>query len=96
MSTRDPELRRLAGQAGAYVQQARHDPHEMTLAARQAVWQKYLDRADPDRVLPPEERERRATALMKLDLTQRAYDAAKARKARERAALVDQLLEVGA
>jgi hypothetical protein len=48
------------GKWAATARWARSDPHAGTAAARAARWQQFLDEVDPDGVLTPEERHRRA------------------------------------
>ena len=54
--------RRSSGRLGGLATRARHDSRKTTEAARRARWQRFLDAADPDGVLPAEERIARAEA----------------------------------
>lgn len=60
-----PEERRTFATLGAYTRLASTDTREMTVKARQAFTDSWLRKADPDGVLPPDERARRAEALRK-------------------------------
>jgi len=55
-------FRKLRARLGAFAQQAQHDTKETTRAAREAFNARFLDEVDPERVLPEEERLRRAEA----------------------------------
>jgi hypothetical protein len=61
---------------------ARHDAHEVTRAARQAFWNKFERDVDPEGVLPPEERARRAEMARKAHFARLALASAKARRKR--------------
>ncbi len=52
--------RSLLGRIGAYTTHSRHSGHEMTRAAREAFASKFELEVDPDGVLEPAERARRA------------------------------------
>ena len=56
------EERRLAGKLGGLRARARHDPKEGLAAARTAAEARFEQEVDPDLILPPEERRRRARA----------------------------------
>jgi hypothetical protein len=60
----------LAGQIGAYtrIAQPSYDGREATRPAITALWAKYDDEVDPERVLAPDERERRAKAAWQRDM----------------------------
>jgi len=70
------------GRIGGLAKAARHDPVEGTRAARAAFDQKFLDEVDPDRILPPEERDRRAKALRRMHFLKMAWRSAKSRRKR--------------
>ena len=55
-----PERASQLGRIGAYRLHATHDPRETTRAAREAFLRRFDDEVDPDRVLPGDERRRRA------------------------------------
>ena len=64
----------MRGRIGACVAHSKYGPQHMTSAARRGFAQKFIDQVDPDRVLPEDERMRRA------DLAKRAYMAQLRRK----------------
>ena len=78
----DPSVMALRGRIGGLVRSARHDGREMTQAARTAFLSKLEREADPDGVLPPQERRRRAEALRRAHLARAALAAATARRAK--------------
>lgn len=80
-----PEERSARARVAAYAMHAQHDPHEITAAATAAVWAKYRQQADPDHMLDPDERDRRARYLMRADLERRRLDGMKARRRRQEA-----------
>ncbi len=82
----DPAEMALRGRIGAYRLHATHDPKETTQAARVAFLATFEDEVDPDRVLPEEERLRRAEAARKAHFAKLAYLSAQARRRRKAAA----------
>lgn len=62
-----------------------------TEAARAAMWQKYLDQVDPNGVLSPQERERRAVHARKADMARLALKSAQVRRRNRQAALKEEL-----
>ncbi len=70
----------LPGRLGAYTMLSRHDPLEITKAARKAFESKFERDVDPDGVLPIEERLRRADMARKAHFTRLALASAKARR----------------
>lgn len=56
------EERRLIGRLGGLRARAKHDPHAATEVARAAAEARYANEVDPDGILPPAERTRRARA----------------------------------
>jgi hypothetical protein len=56
------------------------------IAANQANWTRLLDQVDPNRVLDPVERDRRATALFRAEQARKSLLALKARRLRQKAA----------
>ena len=56
----DPEEMAQRGRIGAHVTHSRHDPRELTAPAREAFLTKFEQEVDPDGVLAPDERRRRA------------------------------------
>lgn len=77
-------LKSLAGRIGAYAQHARHDPRETTAAARATFAASFLDKVDPDHVLPLAERTRRAEAARREFYARIALASAKSRASRHR------------
>ena len=70
------------GRIAAYTLHATHDPKETTKKAREAFLAKFLDEVDPDRILDPDERERRASYARKAYFTRLALKSAQARRRR--------------
>ena len=70
----DPKDMALRGRVGGLVRASRYGAEELTGKARRAFRDSFLDRVDPQHLLPPDERERRADAL------RRAHYATLARK----------------
>ena len=66
MSSNKSAVKSLVGRIGAYALHARHDSKATTAAARATFLEKFEREVDPDGVLPPEERARRATYARKL------------------------------
>ena len=56
----DPEEMAQRGRIGAHVTHSRHDARELTAPAREAFLSRFEREVDPDGVLAPEERQRRA------------------------------------
>lgn len=81
-SSLSPELRSQRARIGAHAQHAKHDARQTTAAARAAADQRFEDEVDPDRVLPEDERARRAAHARSAYFTRLAYQSAKARAAR--------------
>jgi hypothetical protein len=73
----------LLGRLGAYTMLSRHDPREVTRAAREAFASKFERDVDPDGVLPLEERLRRADMARKAHFTRLALMSAQARRKRK-------------
>jgi hypothetical protein len=68
----DPEEMARRGRIGACVAHSRRDTRELTAAARAAFLATVKKQIDPDDVLPPEERWRRATHARKAHMTRLA------------------------
>ena len=77
-----PDERGLRARIGAYAMHGRHDARETTTNARTAFLTKFEQQADPDRVLPPAERQRRAEQLRSAHFARLALASARARRAR--------------
>lgn len=71
MPDKDPR-RVLLGRLGAYTMQSRHDGREITREAREAFMRKFEQEVDPDGVLDPTERLRRAELARKAHMTRLA------------------------
>lgn len=67
MST--PAQRRMAAKKAALARYAKHGTEGCTAAATAAFMKKFEDAVDPDRVLPEEERLRRAAMARKAHFT---------------------------
>lgn len=78
----DPAEMSRRGRIGAYRRLALHDARELTAAARAAFLAKFEREVDPDCVLPPEERERRAAYARKAHFARLARLSVNARQAR--------------
>ena len=76
--SRNP-LYSLRGRIGAHALHARHDARRTTAAARAAFLARFEREVDPDSVLSPEERERRAKQARKAYFSRLAYRSAVAR-----------------
>jgi hypothetical protein len=76
------EERTLRGRIAAYTQHAKHDTRETTKAARAAFVLRFVDQVDPDRVLPEDERLRRARAAMQAHMSRLALASVRARRGR--------------
>jgi hypothetical protein len=74
----------LRGRIGAHRLHATHDPRETTKAARLAFMSSFEREVDPDGLLEPEERARRATHARAAHFARLAYLSARARAARAR------------
>jgi hypothetical protein len=74
--------RALRGRIGAHRLHATHDPRETTKAARLAFWSSFEREVDPDGLLSPEERARRASHARAAHFARLAYLSARARAAR--------------
>jgi hypothetical protein len=77
-----PEQRRLRAQIAANSRWSREDPRVGTARARAAWYRRFLDEVDPDRILPPTERERRAQAALRAEMQRLALRSSKARAAK--------------
>jgi hypothetical protein len=81
-----PAERSLHARLAAHTKWARYDPKEGTAAARDAFLERFEREVDPDRLLTPEERRRRAEHAKKAHFTRLALLSAKARRKGERRA----------
>jgi hypothetical protein len=78
-----PAERSLRARIAAHAMHARNDPAESTAKARAAFLDRFDREADPDGVLPPEERRRRAEHLRSAYFARLALASAKARRTRK-------------
>ena len=80
-----PAERTLRARLAAHAMHGRHDARATTAKARAAFLAKFEQQADPDGLLTPAERERRAQQLRSAYFAQLALASAKARRARRAA-----------
>jgi len=73
----------LIGRLGAYVLHSRYDSRDLIRPARQAFESKFEREVDPDGLLDPEERARRADMARNAHFTRLALASAKARRKRQ-------------
>ena len=78
----DPSERALRARMAAHAMHGRHDARATTAKARAAFLARFEQQADPDGLLTPAERERRAQQLRSAYFAQLALASAKARRAR--------------
>lgn len=80
MPQRDTRAMSARGRIGGLMKAANaKDRDSLTRAARDARWQRYLDRV-PDHVTDPAERERRAALIRRADMQRLALKAAASRR----------------
>lgn len=77
-----PEEQRLRARLGAETLHSRYDSRELTARARETFLARFEREVDPDGVLPPAERLRRATHARKAYFVGMALKSAKARRRR--------------
>lgn len=77
-----PKQRRLRASGAAYTRWSREDPHPAMEKAREGRLKKLEDRLDPDHVLNPAERRRRARAALAAEMKLLALKSSRAREAR--------------
>jgi hypothetical protein len=75
-----PEQRVMRARLGAYAQHAKHDPKQTTAKARQTFAARFEREVDPDDVLEPTERARRAEAAKRAYYTRLALLSSRARR----------------
>ena len=73
-------VKAAAGRIGGLTRAARYTPDELVRNARAGFIAKFEREADPDGVLTPKERARRADALYRAHMTRLAMASAKARR----------------
>ena len=74
--------RSLAGRIGAHALHGRYNARETTAPARRAFMGRFEREADPDGVLGPDERRRRAAHLKKVYFLRLSLKSAEARRGR--------------
>lgn len=72
----------LMGRIGAYRMHSQHDARETTKAGRTAFLARFEAEVDPDGVLEPDEREKRAAAARRAYMLSLSLKSAKVRKQR--------------
>jgi hypothetical protein len=77
-----PAERSLRARLAAHSMHARHDAQETTTAAGAAFLARFEAEVDPDGVLPPDERRRRAEHARRAYFTRLALASAKARRSK--------------
>lgn len=82
MAAKKSSERVLTGRIGAYVLHSRYDSRELTKAARAAFESKFEQEVDPDGLLPPEKRLRRAEMARKAHYARLALKSAQDRRER--------------
>lgn len=75
-----PQERVLRARLAAHTKWSRYDPREGTQKARDAFLTSFLDKVDPDRVLPEDERLRRADSARRAHFTKMALASARSRR----------------
>jgi hypothetical protein len=75
-----PAERSLRARLAAHALYGKRDPREITAKARAAFLSKFEREADPEGILPPEERRRRAESLRRAHFTRLALASVKARR----------------
>jgi hypothetical protein len=77
-----PEELSLYGRIGAYAMHARHDSRKTTAKARAVFLSRFEREVDPEGVLPPEERARRAEYAKRAYFSKLALKSAQSRRMR--------------
>jgi len=85
------EERSLNGRAAAHALHAKHQSQHLTAPGTAAFLAKFEDEVDPMRVLPPEERRRRAAHALKAYMARLALKSAQVRRDRADRGAADQL-----
>lgn len=75
-------LRRLRARAAAFAMDAQHDSRETSRPGREAFLARFEREVDPDCLMDPDERARRAVAARRAYFTRLAVRSAAARRAR--------------
>lgn len=86
MVAKDPQIKILVAKIAAHSRWAKEpDRAAATAAARQAALDRFEREVDPDGVMTPEERSRRAASARKAYFARLALKSAQARKAKKNA-----------
>ena len=80
-----PTERSLRGRIGAYSLHATHDPRQTTATARATFLSSFDRQVDPEGILAPQERERRATAARQAHMARLALKSVQSRRQRKEA-----------
>lgn len=78
-----PEQRVLRARLAAHARWSRQDPRDGTAKARQAFLDRFEREVDPDGLLPPAERARRAECRRREHMTRLALRSSQARQRRQ-------------
>jgi hypothetical protein len=70
----------IRGRIGGYVNASKNNPKEYTAKAREGFEKRFLDMVDKERLLPEEERQRRAEAAKKAYMNELARKSAQKRQ----------------
>jgi hypothetical protein len=81
-----PEERALRAKIGAHALHAKHDPRQTTAKARQTFLARFEAEVDPEGILSPVERLRRAEQARKAHFARMALHSAKVRREKKEAA----------
>lgn len=77
------EQRVIRARIAALARWSKEDPKPTAERGQAGLLAKFEREVDPDKVLPPEERRRRANVAQRLHMTKLAFAASKARAARK-------------
>jgi hypothetical protein len=77
-----PQEAALRGRVGAHVTHSRYDSTALTAPARARFMQRFEDQVDPDRLLHPDERERRTRHALRAHMQRLALLSARSRRAK--------------
>jgi hypothetical protein len=77
--------RSFLGRMGAFAMHAKHNSTATTKAARDAAFERFVDAVDPQRVLDPADRLKRAKAAQRLHLLRLSARSAEVRRQRRAA-----------
>lgn len=78
-----PRERSLRARIGAHALHSTHDPTDTTANARAAFLARFEHEVDPERLLPEEERKRRAEHARKAHMARLALASIRARRSRQ-------------